>query len=254
MTGNILDQNQSFKFHMISIALSVILCALGGVVFKSQYDKFKAEQSFELVAYLTICVLAVLFGTILIMLNFKDKYKPYFLMLICGVMVASVVLSPAFRLGIILLILAMVSFLLCMRFKNVFSTFITLGLSAILFLIITVIVLVLYPGINENLLIYSMLSVFLLSYRVYGTRANQWFIANLGFKKESLKYNDKQLTNQFSFVYLIVYIVLNVFLYLGKTDDTTWNLVNNSFLTGMAIFQVDWKNIVFYYREKTENK
>jgi hypothetical protein len=45
-----------------------------------------------------------------------------------------------------------------------------------------------------------------------------------------------------------------VWLYQEQIDGETWNLINNSFLTGLAIIQIDWNKIVFYFgKESNKN-
>lgn len=98
-----------------------------------------------------------------------------------------------------------------------------------------------------------MFSLFIVVYRILGKIINQWFIDKmLGAEEESKTYDDEQLKNQILLIYMLIFVCLNVWLYQEKIDSETWNLINNSFLTGLAIIQIDWKKIVFYF-SKTSN-
>lgn len=53
---------------------------------------------------------------------------------------------------------------------------------------------------------------------------------------------------------MLIFVCLNVWLYREQIDGETWNLINNSFLTGLAIIQIDWNKIVFYFgKDSNEN-
>lgn len=93
--------------------------------------------------------------------------------------------------------------------------------------------------------VYSMSSLYIVVYRAIGKKLNHWFIANvMGFKKESETYDDAQLKNQILLIYMVTFVLINLWVYLGKMDEHSWNLINNSFLTGLAIIQIDWNKLI----------
>ena len=75
----------------------------------------------------------------------------------------------------------------------------------------------------------------------------------LGYKEESKTYDDEQLKNQILLIYMVTFIFLNVWLFRETIDTDIWNLINNSFLTGLAIIQIKWNKIVFYFRNNSED-
>ena len=129
-----------------------------------------------------------------------------------------------------------------------------MSVCATIFLILTIIV---FKLIGENysmLVLYVLFSLFIVFYRILGKTINQWFIAKMmGFEEESKTYDSEQLKNQILFMYMVVFVCLNIWLYQEQIDSETWNLINNSFLTGLAIIQIDWNKIIFYFKKHSVN-
>lgn len=251
----ILKQKQSKKFHIISIILGVILVGIGSKIYSFLYRHNTDGLSFENVVYMIVCIETIMFGVILFLINFENGWRRIISLVIVGFLIAGIIFNEQFRFGIILFVGTMIAYILTMRFKNLFSTITTISFCATFFLILTTVVLKLANGINARLLLYFMFSLFIVFYRVLGKRINQWFIARmLGFENESETYDDKQLKNQILLVYMIIFVFLNVSLYQEKIDGETWNLINNSFLTGLAIIQIDWNKIVFYFNKPSINE
>lgn len=122
------------------------------------------------------------------------------------------------------------------------------------FLVITLFVLKVVDENDETLAVYGMFSLFIVVYRIFGRIINQWFIDKmLGYKEESKTYDDEQLKNQILLIYMVTFIFLNVWLFRETIDTDIWNLINNSFLTGLAIIQIKWNKIVFYFRNNSED-
>ena len=173
---------------------------------------------------------------------------------IVGFLIAGFIFNELFRFGIILFVATMVMYFITIRFKNIFSTVVTMSVCATIFLILTIIV---FKLIGENysmLVLYVLFSLFIVFYRILGKTINQWFIAKMmGFEEESKTYDSEQLKNQILFMYMVVFVCLNIWLYKEQIDSETWNLINNSFLTGLAIIQIDWNKIIFYFKKHSVN-
>lgn len=250
----VLKKNQSKKFHIISIIISIVLVVIGSIIYSSLYRLNAESFSFINIAYMVVCIEIIMFGVVLCLINFEDGWIRKIVLVMAGFIIGAIIFNEQFRVGMILFVVTMLAYLITMRFINVFSTLVTISVCATLDLVITAIVLNLINGIDGMLLIYCMFSLFVVFYRVFGKRINQWFIAKMmGFEEESKTYNDKQLKNQILLIYMIIFVVLNVLLYQGKTNEEIWNLINNSFLTGLAIIQIDWNSIIFYFN-KHSNK
>lgn len=240
----IFNQKQSIFFHVITAIMGIILCIIGGKLYLSNYEKLATELTIDIIVYLTMYVLIIFLGIVCLLVNFVDEWIKKLLLILLGAGIMGIFVIPPIRVGIILFIVACVIYLLCMKFKNVFSTTVTFFLLAVIYIILTSIIMKYIPSEYGYLTIYSMLSGMLILYRVLGVEINKWFIGIMGFKEESDAYDAEQLKNQIFLLYFIIFVILNVLLYLGKTNNDIWNLVNNSFLTGIAIIQIDLNKIV----------
>ena len=254
MKGNVFRSNQSRKFHILSVFWGALLIMLGIVFYLYWYDQ-NIDMSIEAIAYMIVGIEAVTFGFFLWLINFEDGWIIKIVIAVIGFIIAGVLFNEQFRLGAGLFAGIMALYVFIMRFKNVFSTIVTISVTMSIFLLLTLWIVKLCIGKNGVLLLYSMFSLFVVFYRLLGVRINRFFISEiLGAKEESKTYDAEQLKNQILFMYIIIFVILNVSIYLGKIDDKIWNLINNSFLTGLAIIQIDWNKIVFYFSQSTNEK
>lgn len=249
----VLKKNQSKKFHIISIIFGIILVVVGTIIYSLLYNNSE-RFSYENIAYMVVCIETIMFGIVLGLINFEDGLFGKLVLVIVGFLIAGFVFNESFRFGLFLFAGTMLVYFITMRFKNIFSTVVTMSVCATIFLILTIIVLKLVGGNCGMLVLYGMFSLFIVVYRIFGKTINQWFIAKmLGFEDEGKTYDDEQLKNQILLMYMLIFVCLNVWLYQEKIDAETCNLINNSFLTGLAIIQIDWNKIVFYF-SKCSNK
>lgn len=253
-----LKQNKSKKFHVFFIFLGIISIVIGAILYCSTYKKFLNNFTYENILYMSFYLVILLLGIVLVLglINFNNKTKIKIITLIIVFLIYAFIFSKLFRFGIILSLLNIVFFIVVMRFKNIFSTTITMLFCAIVFFIsIKFILKVININIvNINLLIYVMFSLFIVIYRLIGKCINQFFIFKiLGFEEESKAYDNEQLKNQILFVYMFLFILLNIWLYQNVINDKIWNLVNNSFLTGLTIIQIDWNKILNYFNNELKN-
>ena len=250
----VLNKNQSKKFHIISILIGIILVVVGTIIYSLLYRNNSEVFSYENIAYMVVCIEVIMFGIVLGLINFEDGLLGKLMLVIVGFLIAGFIFNELFRFGIILFVATMVMYFITIRFKNIFSTVVTMSVCATIFLILTIIV---FKLIGENysmLVLYVLFSLFIVFYRILGKTINQWFIAKMmGFEEESKTYDSEQLKNQILFMYMVVFVCLNIWLYKEQIDSETWNLINNSFLTGLAIIQIDWNKIIFYFKKHSVN-
>ena len=250
----VLKKNQSKTFHIISMIIGIILVVLGTIIYSLLYRNNLEEFSYENIAYMVVCIENIMFGIVLELINFEDGLFGKLVLVIVGFLIAGFVFNESFRFGLFLFAGTMLVYFITMRFKNIFSTVVTMSACATIFLILTIIVLKLVGEKCGMLVLYGMFSLFIVVYRIFGKIINQWFIAKmLGFEDEGKAYDDEQLKNQILLMYMLIFVCLNVWLYQEQINAESWNLINNSFLTGLAIIQIDWKKIVFYF-SKCSNK
>lgn len=250
----VLNKNQSKKFHIISILIGIILVVVGTIIYSLLYRNNSEVFSYENIAYMVVCIEVIMFGIVLGLINFEDGLLGKLMLVIVGFLIAGFIFNELFRFGIILFVATMVMYFITIRFKNIFSTVVTMSVCATIFLILTIIV---FKLIGENysmLVLYVLFSLFIVFYRILGKTINQWFIAKMmGFEEESKTYDSEQLKNQILFMYMVVFVCLNIWLYKEQIESETWNLINNSFLTGLAIIQIDWNKIIFYFKKHSVN-
>jgi len=249
----IFKKNQSKRFHITSIIIGVLLVTVGTIIYSLLYKNKVEGFSYENITYMTACIEVIMLGIVLVLINFENNLHGKLVLVITGFLIAGFIFNKSFRFGIILFVGTMFAYFITMRFKNIFSTVVTMSVCATIFLVLTIFALKLVDENYGILVLYCMFSLFIVVYRILGKIINQWFINKmLGFEEESKTYDDEQLKNQILLIYMLIFVCLNVWLYQEKIDSETWNLINNSFLTGLAIIQMDWKKIVFYF-SKTSN-
>ena len=241
----VLKKEQSTKFHVISLFLAVLLISGGIISYSWLYKNNSYRFSYEKFMYMGICIELILLGTILVLINIKKDLVGKIVLVIFGFVMCGVLFNNLVRLGVILSVVTMFSYLIVMKFKNIFSTIITMSVCAMVFFVLLRQILKLVDKEYVLVVVYSMSSLYIVVYRAIGKKLNHWFIANvMGFKKESETYDDAQLKNQILLIYMVTFVLINLWVYLGKMDEHSWNLINNSFLTGLAIIQIDWNKLI----------
>lgn len=178
----VLKKNQSKTFHIISMIIGIILVVLGTIIYSLLYRNNLEEFSYENIAYMVVCIENIMFGIVLELINFEDGLFGKLVLVIVGFLIAGFVFNESFRFGLFLFAGTMLVYFITMRFKNIFSTVVTMSACATIFLILTIIVLKLVGEKCGMLVLYGMFSLFIVVYRIFGKIINQWFIAKmLGF-------------------------------------------------------------------------
>lgn len=250
----VLNKNQSKKFHIISILIGIIFVVVGTIIYSLLYRNNSEGFYYENIVYMVVCIEIIMFGLVLGLINFENALLGKLMLVIVGFLIAGFIFNESFRFGIILFAGTMVAYFITIRFKNIFSTVVTMSVCATIFLMLTIIVLKLIGENYSMLVLYVLFSLFIVFYRILGKTINQLFIAKMmGFEEESKTYDSEQLKNQILFMYMVVFVCLNIWLYQEQIDSETWNLINNSFLTGLAIIQIDWNKIIFYFKKHSVN-
>lgn len=250
----IFNNNQSKVFHITSCIIGIVMVAVGTIIYSLLYKNKVGEFSYDNIVIMIVFIEVIVFGIVLLLINFEGKLYSKIGFLIAGFLIAGFIFNKPFRFGTILAMGTMAAYLIIMRFKNIFSTVVTMTVCATIFLVITLFVLKVVDENDETLAVYGMFSLFIVVYRIFGRIINQWFIDKmLGYKEESKTYDDEQLKNQILLIYMVTFIFLNAWLFRETIDTDIWNLINNSFLTGLAIIQIKWNKIVFYFRNNSED-
>lgn len=168
MKDMVLNKNQSKKFHIISILIGIILVVVGTIIYSLLYRNNSEVFSYENIAYMVVCIEVIMFGIVLGLINFEDGLLGKLMLVIVGFLIAGFIFNELFRFGIILFVATMVMYFITIRFKNIFSTVVTMSVCATIFLILTIIV---FKLIGENysmLVLYVLFSLFIVFYRILG--------------------------------------------------------------------------------------
>ena len=190
----IFKKNQSKRFHITSIIIGVLLVTVGTIIYSLLY-KNKAEGfSYENIAYMIVCIEVIMFGIVLGLINFEDNLHGKLVLVITGFLIAGFIFNESFRFGIILFVGTMFAYFITMRFKNIFSTVVTMSVCATIFLLLTIFVLKLVDENYGILVLYCMFSLFIVVYRILGKIINQWFIDKmLGFEAKPMMMNNLKI-------------------------------------------------------------
>jgi hypothetical protein len=230
------------NFSKILLCISIILMAFGILVYRYWYNNWIANPTADAVIFMVLSFMVIITGFFLFLINIEDKLNYIIFSVAIFCVIVGLFFSASLRVGVLLLVLTLIIYLLINLSTNIFSTLVTSTCIMILFAISALCMMKIIK--NEYFCLYIMFSLFVVFYRALGVVINRKFIEKcLGKKEISMTYDGEQLKNQILLLYLIVFTVLNVLLYMGETDETTWNLINNSFLTGLAIIQIDWNRI-----------
>lgn len=129
----VLNKNQSKKFHIISILIGIILVVVGTIIYSLLYKNNSEGFSYENIAYMVVCIEVIMFGMVLGLINFEDGLLGKLMLVIVGFLIAGFIFNESFRFGIILFVGTMLAYFITIRFKNIFSTVVTMSVCATIF-------------------------------------------------------------------------------------------------------------------------
>lgn len=246
---NIMNIKLTRGYRIAFTIVGFIIIGLTLLGYINLYDK--RWEDMEYYTYMALCIIGMVLGVVFILVNFnlQNRIIQFGMVAFIVFIVTSAAWNDKFKIGCILFVLDMAAFVITMRFKNVFSTVVTMSIS-FLIIIIPMSIVAKYIDIKYAYVeIYLFITIFLVTYRFNGVKMNQFFIDKcMGFNKESKTYDLEQLKNQITLVYLVVFIALNVTNYFYGNNSNIANLINNSFLTGVTVTQVDWNKIIYYFK------
>lgn len=211
---------------------------------------YSFEEYINLISYSPFILLGFLFMTAVFDWN-NSKVKN----VLCGILGAFIMLFVLRREAQIWLMSFVAGVALLVIYKmleNVLVTITTFFLSALL-LVPVLFRMFDYFFYSGSFVPYLTLVVYILIYRFLGFNFNKWILKKFGNTYASDFYNEKHFKNLLSLIYTVIFVIINISLYSFSLEDVGFNLINNSFLTSLAIVQLDWKNILVFIND-TENK
>lgn len=199
-------------------------------------------------SFIVFIILGLAF--ILLALNLSNSFVKYTIILLLGGFIREIFQSKLLQTGSILLIIILLFYIVVLFTKNIFSTIISFSLFVYISVILISKLIEIFPQI-ANTIGYVVIVVSLVSYKLSGTKINRFIIGKImGFGLEAEQYDKVQLKEQLNFIYLLVFILLNITnMFYGYTTGIA-NWINNSFLTGIAIININWEKI-FWFLDKS---
>lgn len=239
---NIWNEKIKPKERWIMLVIGMVLTIGLSFVYRKFY--YSLGNSYNYV-YLADFVVFIALGieSIILTFNLHNKIISSVLFVLLGILLDQILTNNLFRVGSIILIITVIVFMITIIIKNIFSTVITFSMLSLPFMLIITIILNRLK-INDYIVIYTGLVLFLLFYKLVGVKVNQVFIGKfMGFASDANKYDELQLKSQLNLIYVIVFVVLNINNVFIGDKAIVGNLLNNSFLTCLAVIQIDWKKV-----------
>lgn len=247
-----MNDKMTRRKHVLTIGAGIIITFVTLIIYNYYYDHYMEKITIHTFEVLALLALGISFGAALILINFTKKINVCIGLILVGVAIERVLVDEKMRWGIGVLFFTYFLALLFLSFINVLSTIITYICTLYIFLIVSILMTKCVPTIPQTLVLYVALSLHLLIYSICGVKINRWYIGFMGFPVKAEEYDYEQLKNQILLLYLLLFVYLNVMLYIGKMNEEICSLMNNIFLTGVAIIQINWMTVYKFSKHKEE--
>lgn len=256
---NLFNTNFSKKLRAFFLVIGSLILAIAFHFIKV----FSSTYVFDLMSfdfYVTSIIIAfstmgVLLGIVLLIINFnyKNKILRCFVFMLVGAIVVLFFYNLAVRAIVISLVLL---FLILFIISLIFRVYCTLTTMSFLFCVyvllllgIVKLIVCFFPSItvSPNILIYLTVTSFLVIYQILAVWINRQFILRVMIKPEKLEtYTSEVMRSHISLIYVTGFIAVNAtgLIYL-ESDYNFYNVVNNCFITAIALSQIKWNHIKF---------
>lgn len=249
MKTKIFNTENTVKTNVIRSVIGLLITIISIIAYYSSYTKIDVEQLLEYegeIIILFLCVLALIIGITLLIssLNLHNTITRYLLVFTLGATIYAIIREEPMRVGFAILIFCLIIFIITRTFSKVSSTIITFSVSY------SVIIPLLYLfadvlKVSPFVSLYTSISIMLLLYNILGVKLNRLCLKLMhGTSTANVnKYDYNELKNQINFLYLVLFIVLNLSLMYSEQDQisTLANCINNALITGVCITNVDWQ-------------
>lgn len=255
-------QELSLKYHVCTMIVGFLAFVASILFYGDAYDGFcqvmRGTLTTDALQYLitiVLCVLGFFIGIILMLSNLSKDWFCFFGVMTVGILILLVLFHSYFRSGAIALVLTFAVYLFVRSFISEVVTFFTFFVGMFFALVLCMALGRSQADLNHYVtLIYVAMSLYLVLYLTFGVKINQRVIAWMGEAESSKDFTEKHFKNVIYFIYLVVFVLINVLYYLRKLDEFSWGFINNLFLTGIAILQVNWELILSKFLKKESEK
>ncbi len=228
----------------LSIISGLLTITGSMMMFYKEYDFLEncadTNDKMMIIMRLMIFSLILLLGIIHIYINIPYKWLTFV------ITVVGVILIGVFQMDLKLLLIPLiigVSFGIYFTIKkfifefSVITTFVLYTLLAIVFYYVIAIFL---PAVLKIGMTYLFFTFILMGYMYFGTKINKWFIKKIDNEQNAHEFDYSYLKNDIFFIYLIVFVSINA----ANIDSFDKDFIDNVFLIGLAIIQVDWNKLL----------
>ncbi len=183
-------------------------------------------------------------------LNYKNKINQFMLFLLMGVLLGVSVYNNLTRILLITLIADVIIFFIVVILFKLYSTITTMMVTSYIYLLLILggsAFLSLFSSnftFNPSIFFYIIVTSFLIFYRLVGVKVNHFFISSvMSRKKIKHEYTSEVLVSHINLIYIVIFILINCTGLIYKPGDYNFfNVLNNCFITALAINQVNWRN------------
>ncbi|WP_127591183.1 hypothetical protein [Paenibacillus lautus] len=201
-----------------------------------------------------ISAIGILLGLVMIFahLNYKLKINQFLVIMLLGILLGVSIFSNTAKIFLITLVVdALIVFIVVIFFK-LYSTITTLIVTSFAYLILVLLISSLISRFYQELqfnvsgLFYIIVTVFLIIYRIIGVKVNRSYITIMGQKNIKEEYTSELLISHMNLIYIAIFILINTTGLIYKTGEYNFfNVLNNCFITALALNQIKWHHFKF---------
>lgn len=234
------NEKVDFKTRIFMEIVGAIIFGVSLYFFMKLYDLGEVGQYFNMM----LCTVGAVIGVEFMVLpfNFNNKYIVYIGCIILGSLLATCYFSEYARTFFVLIILAIVSVILAFVMRKVFSAFVSFAVLSLV-VIFSWSLMINYIPQHIAVGVYISIVIGCFIYSLIGVKVNRTILGFL-FGKDD-EYDDKQLKEHFNFIYMIIFISLNITNWFIGENQEVAAIINNAFITGTLIMNIDWKKMIF---------
>ncbi len=247
---SILNPNKTKKSNIVQIIIGVVISVGTSLLYAYNYNKinFFDLSKFE-TEFVCLCLAVFVFfiGAVLLIsaFNFNNRIIPSILLMGLGGLLISIIRDEPIRVAFFILVGSFFVFALTKIFYNVSSTIFTFSVNQLLTVFILGLFAEITPNMNASLAVYLSFTISLVFYIIFGVKMNRLCLKHLFGSYALEEYDAEKLRNHINFIYLILFIILNIFfMYSNEQEETLLaNSINNALITGVCITNVVWRKL-----------
>lgn len=246
---NVLNPQKTVGENLTCLVGGILLVVTSVLIYLWIYSKIDEKGllfALELIVPISMYVISIVL--VLVSLNKENKIIQLIYIFALWISLNSIFIEERVMMAAIIILVSILLFLVIKLLGKLFSTIFTFCTSCFLFVPITQFICTLLDAVNIRVSIYVIIYLGILCYIViflrFGVRINRFWLKLMGFDQKQIdEYNNRQLKNQFNLLYLVAFLIINLF-FMNNSSNIT-DCVNNALLTGVCITNVNWGAILW---------